>query len=739
MLNLIKDLSSKASLNASFKVLKNEILTNCFFHNDDTPSFYLNKNTGLYFCHACGVKGNIYSLVKHVLKTEKFIDIANYINSFIPNFFEIKPVNHDKPRVFNFFSILSQDNLLENPYLNKKFKKEELLKINFDNLPIFVVKNLPYEPFYYKNTRIQKDSLIIKIDEDSFQHIFLNEDKFEKRFIGSPSQHVEFTSFEDKPTFICEGVATALTFNLIGYNSVFAISKNLLIKNARNYYGKHKQYVVSADYDAYDELTGVFDALGIYTITFKDPEGSNLKYDANDMLHYDLQRLKNEIKHKMEDFLSKNFFEKILKSQKIKTYVLPNGKYVVCQGDLQPSIISRGDLEVYLMRVIGVPIYILQKSKAIAKKLLRDVCEEFVLNQTERIDGFGYNPNYDFNSKYEFKDKILLNSYKKSGLEIFPKLNQKIEKDKFPTIFSLINHTTENNFFFFSNFLANKLVNPEQKPPLLFLFYSPDLQGAGKSCLNLVLKAIFGNNLRDIDPLSLKKEWNDQFFNCKIWIMEEVDSSVQFLQRTKNLATSKEAPVVARNKSVEVRENYANGIIFSDKSQPVILEKNENRRIVAFKISKKIDLESSNKIINMDESIKKEIYYYYQYLLQYNFSEITEGITTKGKEELSLGSSNYNDDLINMFFESVLFVNDSEIKFNFRENGFFCFDESELTKYRIMNKIRMNNKEFVDILNLRFKEEGLTPLFFEKQKEKKGNSLLLIKKITNFNLNGEVL
>lgn len=39
---------------------KNEYRTNCPFHKDDTPSFDINAETGLYFCHGCPAKGHAF-------------------------------------------------------------------------------------------------------------------------------------------------------------------------------------------------------------------------------------------------------------------------------------------------------------------------------------------------------------------------------------------------------------------------------------------------------------------------------------------------------------------------------------------------------------------------------------------------------------------------------------------------------------------------------------------------------
>ncbi len=38
-----------------------ELKAPCPFHHDENPSFYFNKKTGMYFCHGCGVKGDVFA------------------------------------------------------------------------------------------------------------------------------------------------------------------------------------------------------------------------------------------------------------------------------------------------------------------------------------------------------------------------------------------------------------------------------------------------------------------------------------------------------------------------------------------------------------------------------------------------------------------------------------------------------------------------------------------------------
>jgi len=42
----------------------------CFAHDEKTPSLSFNDRKGVYFCHGCGIKGNVFTLVSIILKLD---------------------------------------------------------------------------------------------------------------------------------------------------------------------------------------------------------------------------------------------------------------------------------------------------------------------------------------------------------------------------------------------------------------------------------------------------------------------------------------------------------------------------------------------------------------------------------------------------------------------------------------------------------------------------------------------
>jgi len=63
------------------KISGNEIIGNCPFHQDDNPSFCINKHTGQFFCHACNEGGNSYTFLQRLLNIPPS-EARKMVNSF---------------------------------------------------------------------------------------------------------------------------------------------------------------------------------------------------------------------------------------------------------------------------------------------------------------------------------------------------------------------------------------------------------------------------------------------------------------------------------------------------------------------------------------------------------------------------------------------------------------------------------------------------------------------------------
>lgn len=49
-----------------YEIKENELNCLCPFHEEDTPSFYANLETGLYHCFGCGAKGNAITFISKI-------------------------------------------------------------------------------------------------------------------------------------------------------------------------------------------------------------------------------------------------------------------------------------------------------------------------------------------------------------------------------------------------------------------------------------------------------------------------------------------------------------------------------------------------------------------------------------------------------------------------------------------------------------------------------------------------
>lgn len=63
------------------KLKNNEFTACCPFHDDKTPSFGFNAATGVFYCHGCQCKGDIFSFYQKINKKEKFTDALKGICS----------------------------------------------------------------------------------------------------------------------------------------------------------------------------------------------------------------------------------------------------------------------------------------------------------------------------------------------------------------------------------------------------------------------------------------------------------------------------------------------------------------------------------------------------------------------------------------------------------------------------------------------------------------------------------
>lgn len=74
-----------------------EIIALCPFHGDTHPSFYLNKHSGLWLCHACGVSGNRNQLSQRLLGVE--FGEQTTVNDLLASIDRLTEAEHRRPPV----------------------------------------------------------------------------------------------------------------------------------------------------------------------------------------------------------------------------------------------------------------------------------------------------------------------------------------------------------------------------------------------------------------------------------------------------------------------------------------------------------------------------------------------------------------------------------------------------------------------------------------------------------------
>lgn len=67
-------------LGLKYRLIDDEAFSSCPFHSPDSrPSFSVNTNSGIYYCFACGAKGNLAHLISH-LRNTSYSEAVIYVN-----------------------------------------------------------------------------------------------------------------------------------------------------------------------------------------------------------------------------------------------------------------------------------------------------------------------------------------------------------------------------------------------------------------------------------------------------------------------------------------------------------------------------------------------------------------------------------------------------------------------------------------------------------------------------------
>lgn len=102
----------------------------CPFHNDKQASLSLNIDSGLYFCHSCQTKGDVFELyqkIKNVDFKTALKELAHQTDVTLPDFKNKKTISHDI--VENYHTILlSNDEVLQRFITKRGLTKETIIQ-----------------------------------------------------------------------------------------------------------------------------------------------------------------------------------------------------------------------------------------------------------------------------------------------------------------------------------------------------------------------------------------------------------------------------------------------------------------------------------------------------------------------------------------------------------------------------------------------------------------------------------
>lgn len=651
----------------------------CPFHKEDTPSFSINLKSGFFKCWSCLEKGNIIAFVKKVYNLENYIEVVKFINEKLG--YEDIVLNKDflkkEEGLKNDFDILKEnkaptEKLLQNLYLVQKFKHNLPELINFFKTEenIFCLNEDMVISYSTYSIQFKKSDLIFDFG-NGIQRIYYDskESRFEKKIYLKNSLKLKGSFYEfnidpQKQIFLCEGLATALSYVALGYNAIFCVNFENMLEVVKLFDTEYHRLWVS--FDNVNKKTKEIERLQLskqqesinnYCYQALDFENISTRsgYDFNDCL---IEKGKEVAKEILLTKISKFDVEKHIKSQKIRIYSNKKNEYMYIFKN-----------EIYQVNRRDSLIHAITEKLKLQKFDLKDIRKQvdtYIANNILEFDGYGYSPALPYTAEYKKLGGILINTYKESG--IMTKSYDSLHNGSFARIQALIYHLVGYKleyYYWFINFLANKIQNPEQKPHVGILFYSNMITGTGKSTLGKILKALFGKNLNaEVKQKSILEGRNSFFFNNLIWITEELDlEDGNIMQLIKTALTSDILTLKDKYLLDKEQENYSNGIFFSDKRCPIKLDE-DDRRFVVFKCETKLtkinknnfselkftetELDSLNNIVELNIitsiSVVYELESFYRYLCDYSCTYVN-AIATEDKIHLQKNSRTTEEEI----------------------------------------------------------------------------------------------
>lgn len=290
--------------NITVKQSGKEVRCCCPFHEEKSPSFSINLETGKYICFSgsCGVKGNIISFISHLTKRD-YKDVEKDFQINIEN--------------------LKYDNIINNTLSLFENKEEQKKVIKYNNYQFIELNNLQDEQKILNLINIPKKisdlvglkvcltnpykkRLVVPIDKNiyEFRALLKNTGKkclYEKGVKIGDYLFKVIVNKEDNSIFLTEGTKDAMSVAGFGYNACCTFGINISDNQIANILklGINKVYIMrdndeagqKSSYNTFDILKNYIDCQILKypkDFKFKDPNEIKDKRDFLKILEYNL-------------------------------------------------------------------------------------------------------------------------------------------------------------------------------------------------------------------------------------------------------------------------------------------------------------------------------------------------------------------------------------------------------------------------------------------------------------------
>jgi len=362
------------------------------------------------------------------------------------------------------------------------------------------------------------------------------------------------------------------------------------------------------------------------------------------------------------------------------------------------SYFSKYDVDWYDKIQVDVKNKTFSKGVAIVKDYVAYGCELCSLvtnNPAEKL-------------KYEEDNIVYFNLFQNTELLVnkptFEKDFSIIEK----IIFNLCGENPE-KYDWVMNWLKCIYTQPDFRFTTSIIFIGDP--GTGKGMLTEILRYIFKNTCYRANSKDLVSTFNSQLFEGKFLLLAneilDQNKKFQFSNDLKEYVTEKEISVEGKYMSRYVAKNYIKLIMFSNNSQPVVIEEGDRRYFVSQskkKINKILTKEELNKFWELGDFFKNQVEGFCAYLnncVDYDFDLVTKQ-PPMTQEKLNIIDINKTD--FKQVIEEIIKDSKNSIVYDVRGNGWIeysliynLYHNEDYQRYRRKN---LTKKKFSAKLDL---------------------------------------